>query len=96
MSDKGTLDAASQAANLHQERLALVPELFYNTLTMKNPLKRVIKDFGTARALAAALDITPQAVSQWKKVPIFHVLEIEKLTGIPRHELRPDVYPVPE
>jgi hypothetical protein len=46
---------------------------------------------GLARALN---DITPQAVSQWKVAPVLRVLEIERVTGVSRHRLRPDLYPV--
>lgn len=35
---------------------------------------------------------TPQAISQWEKVPATHVLAIENATGISRHELRPDIF----
>ena len=38
--------------------------------------------------------ITPQAISQWPQVPSKRVLEVEKATGISRHRLRPDLYPV--
>jgi DNA-binding transcriptional regulator YdaS (Cro superfamily) len=48
---------------------------------------------GLARALT---EISPQAISQWKKVPAERVLDVERVTGIPRHELRPDIYPAPE
>jgi DNA-binding transcriptional regulator YdaS (Cro superfamily) len=37
-------------------------------------------------------DITPQAISQWDKVPAKRVLEVERITGISRHKLRPDVF----
>lgn len=40
--------------------------------------------------------ITPQAVHQWRRIPVEHVLTIERVAGIPRHQLRPDVYPVDE
>ena len=56
-------------------------------------LKRAIDRVGSKNDFAAQLGISPQAISQWRAVPIMRVLEVEKLTGIPRHELRPDVYP---
>lgn len=50
---------------------------------------------GTKTELSEALGITKQACSQWKHVPIEHVLTIEALLEIPRHVLRPDIYPDP-
>jgi len=44
-------------------------------------------------ALAARLGITIQAISQWRRVPVSRVLEVERATGVPRSELRPDIYP---
>ncbi len=57
-------------------------------------LQSAINKAGSQRALADALKITPQALSQWNRVPVGRVLDVEKATGIPRHELRPDFYPV--
>lgn len=55
--------------------------------------------FDTSRGMrirvAKALKITHGAVSQWKRVPAERVLTVEKVTGIPRHLLRPDLYPTP-
>lgn len=48
------------------------------------------------RHLAEKLGITAQAISQWEKTPVQHVLKIESMTGVPRHELRPDIYPEPD
>ncbi|MCK1718886.1 YdaS family helix-turn-helix protein [Bradyrhizobium sp. 141] len=54
--------------------------------------KRAVKgNTGLSRALAG--EITPQAIAQWKQVPAERVLKVEKATGIPRHRLRPDLYP---
>jgi DNA-binding transcriptional regulator YdaS (Cro superfamily) len=43
--------------------------------------------------LADELGIRPQAIYQWKRIPVGRVLQIERLTGISRHEQRPDIYP---
>lgn len=39
--------------------------------------------------------ITKQAVYLWfrTKVPADRVIELEKISGVPRYELRPDIYP---
>lgn len=42
--------------------------------------------------LAAELKIGPSALSQWQAVPAERVLDVERVTGISRHELRPDVF----
>lgn len=42
--------------------------------------------------LPAAERLTPQAISQWKSVPPKRVLAISQVTGIPAHELRPDIF----
>ena len=46
---------------------------------------------GTVR-MAEAAGVSPQAVSQWRHIPIHHVVTISKRTGLPRHRLRPDLY----
>lgn len=45
--------------------------------------------------LAAELGITKQAVHQWRKVPPERAMEVSRLSGMPLHELRPDIYPEP-
>jgi len=32
------------------------------------------------------------AISQWDRVPAERIVEIERITGIPRHQLRPDLW----
>jgi DNA-binding transcriptional regulator YdaS (Cro superfamily) len=55
-------------------------------------LWRVFEHFGSASALARNLNLTRAAVSAWTHIPWIHVRRIEELTGIPKEELRPDVY----
>lgn len=51
-------------------------------------LSRKLKGIGVS--------VTSQAISRWKtQVPVHRVLAIEAVTGIPRHQIRPDLYPEP-
>lgn len=56
-------------------------------------LRRAIKNVGGLAGLAEPLGISEQAVSQWDKVPPLRVLEVARISGVPPHELRPDLYP---
>lgn len=47
---------------------------------------------GLRLKLARELGLSPGAVYQWRKVPAERVLDVERITGIPRHRLRPDLY----
>lgn len=51
---------------------------------------------GTKTLIAKACGITHGAISQWEVVPAERVLIVERVTGIPRTELRPDIYPPSE
>jgi DNA-binding transcriptional regulator YdaS (Cro superfamily) len=45
--------------------------------------------------LARRLKITPQSVQSWVdkgEVPLSRVIEIEKVTGVPRHVIAPSLY----
>lgn len=56
-------------------------------------LEKAIKHAGNAARLAEQLGVRRQALYQWDRVPAERVLEIERITGVPRQELRPDLYP---
>ena len=45
--------------------------------------------------VAAGLGLTRAAVTQWDRVPAEKVPDVERITGISRHELRPDLWPHP-
>lgn len=55
-------------------------------------IQKAIAKAGNAASLAAALGITRHAVYQWKRIPVDRVVAVERATGIPRAELRPDVF----
>lgn len=58
-------------------------------------LLKAIEKSGSVTALAEYLGIKSQAVSQWRRAPAKRVLDIERASGVSRHELRPDLYPRP-
>lgn len=45
--------------------------------------------------LARQIGVSSVAILYWERgqVPAGRVLEVERLTGVSRHELRPDIYP---
>jgi len=48
---------------------------------------------GGLSELARRLGIKHTAFYRWTLVPPTRVLKIEKITGVSRHDLRPDLYP---
>jgi DNA-binding transcriptional regulator YdaS (Cro superfamily) len=58
-------------------------------------IERAAQAVGSRTELAKRLSVTRSAVSQWekrKRIPASRVLEFEQITGISRHELRPDIF----
>jgi DNA-binding transcriptional regulator YdaS (Cro superfamily) len=51
-----------------------------------------IEKAGGYSALARQLGIAYQSIQGWEKIPAERVVQIEAVTGIPRQELRPDLY----
>lgn len=59
-------------------------------------VKQAIQRAGSQTKLARVLGVTPQCVQFWTKsgIPPKWVIRVEKETGVSRHDLRPDIYPV--
>ena len=62
-------------------------------LTRDSGLEKAIAAAGGVRALARLLGVSQPTISNWKRVPAERVLSVEELTGVARHQLRPDIYP---
>lgn len=60
-------------------------------------LLAAIEKAGGGAALARAVGVTRFAVQQWKEagIPAGRVPAVARLTGIPLHELRPDLFDAP-
>lgn len=60
--------------------------------SMEFALKLAVAKAGGTCAIAASLGVTPQAVSQWRRCPSKRVLDVERESGVSRHDLRPDIF----
>lgn len=47
---------------------------------------------GGVSALARELGINRQNIYDWNQIPADHIVAIEQITGVPREQLRPDLY----
>jgi DNA-binding transcriptional regulator YdaS (Cro superfamily) len=56
-------------------------------------LEKATAAVGSRATLARLIGISVQALNQWAEIPAKRVLEVERVTGVSRHELRPDLYP---
>ena len=58
-----------------------------------NAFEEFVSRYGAKAELARQLGITHAAVNQWgDRVPAERVVDVERITGIPREALRPDLY----
>lgn len=65
-------------------------------MTPKTALKTACAKMGTAKALAGAIRVAPSTITYWLlkgRVPADFVAKVEYVSGISRHDLRPDIYP---
>jgi DNA-binding transcriptional regulator YdaS (Cro superfamily) len=47
---------------------------------------------GAQARIARELGLSRSAVTQWRRVPADRLIDIERITGIPRRRLRPDLF----
>lgn len=62
---------------------------------MKTPLERAIEKAGSQAKLAELVGCTQAAISNYargRRLPGELAVEIERATGVPRKELRPDLF----
>jgi transposase-like protein len=60
---------------------------------LKAAMLKAFKATGLSKArIAHALGIQPQALTKWKKIPENRVRTIRELSGLSKHEIRPDLY----
>lgn len=53
---------------------------------------KAVQAAGSESELARRLGIRVQSVQQWTRIDDKWLLEVERVTGVPREELRPDLY----
>lgn len=59
-------------------------------------IHEAVQAAGSQAELARRLGVRQQSVQEWvrrERIPAERVLSVESATGIPRHRLRPDLYP---
>lgn len=59
---------------------------------MNQGLRQAIEIAGSQVKLAKLLGITHQAINKWRDVPTRHIIAVERITGVHRSLLRPDLY----
>lgn len=58
-------------------------------------IAEIIKRAGGVAKLARAIGRHHATVLRWKRVPAEHARTVAQLAGVPRHELRPDIFDPP-
>ncbi len=99
-SDEASLHGRFSHLKSRLEWFRLAPELQAFIDQNTRPYKRtklvmvagIPMERGSRGEIAAALNITSSALSQWKRVPPNRAIAVERLTGISRHDLCPDVF----
>lgn len=60
-------------------------------------LRAAIEAAGSAKALAERMGMVKSAIGNWRRreggIPAKHVPRVSRHTGLPAHQLRPDLFP---
>ncbi len=56
-------------------------------------LTEILSRRNAVKHIAEACGITPAAVSQWSRVPRWHVETVAALVSVKAEDIRPDLYP---
>ena len=66
-------------------------------MSNRNPItQRAIDKAGGPTKISPEIGTSPQNISMWKRIPTKWCDKISQMSGIPMHELRPDVFTNPE
>jgi DNA-binding transcriptional regulator YdaS (Cro superfamily) len=67
---------------------------------LQTSIAKATRAAGGQAAMARVIGVRPSTVSTWlrrgNELPAEYVIAVEKALGIPRYELRPDIYPPEE
>jgi DNA-binding transcriptional regulator YdaS (Cro superfamily) len=55
-------------------------------------MEKLRSELGLLSRIAHEIGVYAQAVHQWQAVPLERVVDVERVTGIPREKLRPDFH----
>jgi len=63
---------------------------------MDSGLQAAVNAVGTRYRLSQLVGVVPSSVLRWTKIPAGRIVQVEKVTGVPREVLRPDLYRQPK
>jgi DNA-binding transcriptional regulator YdaS (Cro superfamily) len=62
-------------------------------MAKRSPIELASEAVGSKSELARQLGVKVQTIQQWTRIPAERVHDVERVTGIHRSKLRPDLYP---